>query len=119
METFIYFYLFMILAASVFHRVFFIREKVVSYQTYTFDGKRNLHFNRERVKEQRHKGTQTQQEAVESDLDQRLVSWLCEPLNAPLGTSAGSRLLDGDLAHPCNSLQCIFQVLFTDVHRQT
>lgn len=84
---------------------------------YTFDGKQNLHFNRERVKEQRYKGTQTQQEAVESDLDQRLVSWLCEPLNSPLGTSAGSRLLDGDLAHPCNSLQGILQVLLTDVHR--
>lgn len=114
MEIFIYFYLFSILAVLVFHVVFFIS---LSYQTYTFDGKWNLHFNRERVKEQTHKGTQTQQEAVESDLDQRLVSWLCEPLNAPLGTSAGSRLLDGDLAHPCNSLQGILQVLLTDVHR--
>lgn len=112
MEIFIYFYLLSILAVLVFHAVFFIREKVAFP-----DGKWNLHFNRERVKEQRHKGTQTQQEAVQSDLDQRLVSWLCEPLNAPLGTSAGSRLLNGDLAHPCNSLQGILQVLLTDVHR--
>lgn len=53
---------------------------------------------------------------VESDLDQRLVSRLCEPLNSPLGASAGSLLCNADLSHPCDSLQSILQVLLTDVH---
>lgn len=56
---------------------------------------------------------------TESDLDQRLVSRFCKPLDPPLGTSAASQVFNADLAHPSDSLQSVFQVFGTDVHRQT
>lgn len=44
---------------------------------------------------------------VESDLEQRLVPGFSEPLDPPLGASAGTKPFNFDLTHPCDSLQSV------------
>lgn len=56
---------------------------------------------------------------VEFDLHQRLVSRIREPLDPPAGASAASLICNADMTHPLDSLQSIFQVQSTNVHRQT
>lgn len=44
---------------------------------------------------------------VESDLEQRLVPGFSEPLDPPLGASAGTKPFNFDLTHPRDSLQSV------------
>lgn len=63
-----------------------------------------------------HKSLTIIRQHAESDLEQRLVSWFSEPLNLPLGPSAGSLPCDLELTHSSNPLQSVLEFLLADVH---